>query len=205
MNNREYKQNVCVLFSNWVHKLDTEKPVFPRSTWTQRPLHSCRGLLQTLRRARTNKCVWKGKLNLSRLEKVTDHGQSGARRSQPVRTDRRRPEHGSNDPPTRTGRRDRSRRGVSAGAAAMVAALLLRDARRDNRRPALIGSGFFKSSRPQAGGLFLSVSLHNAFADPLLAGEDLLPKEVFPRSACGVSSCFLPVGLHRAADPDRKH
>lgn len=47
--------------------------------------------------------------------------------------------------------------------------------------------------------------MHHAFSDPLCAGEDLLTEEVFPRSACGVSSCFLPVCLHRAADPDREH
>lgn len=87
----------------------------------------------------------------------------------------------------------------------MDAALLLRHARRNSGCPAFIITGGFKSPGPQTGGLFLSVSLHYAFTDPLCTGEDLLTEEVFPRSACGVSSRFLPVCVHRAADPDGEH
>lgn len=87
----------------------------------------------------------------------------------------------------------------------MDAALLLRDARLDSGCPALLVTGAYELSGPEAGGLFLPVSLHCAFTDPLCAGEDLLTEEVFPRSACGVSPCVLPVCLHRASDLDREH
>lgn len=87
----------------------------------------------------------------------------------------------------------------------MDAALLLRDARRDSGCPALVAAGVFKPQRPQTGGLLFPVSVRHAFTDPLRAGEDLLTEEVFPRSACGLPSGFLPLHLHRAADPHREH
>lgn len=87
----------------------------------------------------------------------------------------------------------------------MDAAVLLRDARRYSGCAPLLVTRGSELSGPEAGGLFLSVSLHYALTDPLRAGEDLLTEAVFPRSAGGVSSCFLPVRLHRAADPDREH
>lgn len=80
---------------------------------------------------------------------MTDHGQSVARRSsQPSRRPRRWPKNGASAPPTRTVRRDRGRGGVAAGAAAMDAALLLRDARRDSGCPALVVAGGFELSGP---------------------------------------------------------
>lgn len=87
----------------------------------------------------------------------------------------------------------------------MDAALLLRDARRDSGCPALLFPGAAGAPGPETGGPLLSVPLHPALADPLRTGEDLLPEEVLPWSACGVSPRLLPVRLHRAPDPDRQH
>lgn len=139
-------------------------------------------------------------------DRVTDHGQWVARRSsQPFRKPRWWHKRGANAPQRRTVRRDRGHEGLATGPAAMDAALLLRDARRYSGCPALIVAWGFKLSGPEIGGVFLSVSLHHAFTDPLCAGEDLLTEKVFPRSACGVSFCFLSVCLHRTADPHREH
>ena len=87
----------------------------------------------------------------------------------------------------------------------MDAAVLVRDARHDPGRAAVLAARGLEPSRPQTAGLLLPVPVRRARTEPLRAGEGVRAEEQLPRSACGVSSGFLPVHLHRAAAPHRQH
>lgn len=92
-------------------------------------------------------CTGRGQLELSAQ---SDHGRSVARRcSRVFGRAGRWPQTGTKAPPAaRTGLRHRGRDGAAARTAAMDAALLLRDARRDSGCPAVILTGAFALTGP---------------------------------------------------------